>query len=88
MASAPGQKEAKPTTGIWSPLNTISPADSHLSLPPLVAMGKKDTSKDAVSSPPGQSVNLEAVRPATLLLEKDLQVNSILNAQQNILENI
>eukprot|EP00090_Calanus_glacialis_P029664 TRINITY_DN47644_c0_g1_i1.p1 TRINITY_DN47644_c0_g1~~TRINITY_DN47644_c0_g1_i1.p1 ORF type:complete len:207 (-),score=46.22 TRINITY_DN47644_c0_g1_i1:43-570(-) len=73
MASTPGQTETNPTSGVWSPLSTISPADSHLSLPPLVAMGKKDISKDAVSSPPGQSVKVEAARPATSLLEKDLQ---------------
>ena len=74
MANTHGRPELKPTTGIWSTLSTISPADSHLSLPPLVAMGKKDISKDAILSPPGQSVKVEAVRPATSLLEKDLQV--------------
>jgi hypothetical protein len=74
MANTPGQTEAKSTTGIWSQLSTISPADSHLSLPPLVPMGKKNISKDTLLSPPGQSVKIEAVRPASSLLEKDLQV--------------
>ena len=80
MASTPGQTETNPTSGVWSPLSTISPADSHLSLPPLVATGKKDISKDAVSSPPRQSVKVEAARPATSLLEKDLQVLLVLDS--------
>ena len=67
--------QIKPTPGVVSPLSKISPSDSQLSLPTLATLGKNVGAKDTVNSHSalGQSIKVEAARPATSLLEKDLQ---------------
>ena len=68
--------KGRPVSGVVSPLTTITPTESSTSIPQLAEIARKEPGKDSVVASPGQSVKLEAVRPVTSLLEKDLQVTS------------
>jgi len=65
--------KVRPVSGVVSPLSTITPTESITSIPQLAEIARKEPGKDSAVATPGQSVKLEAVRPVTSLLEKDLQ---------------
>ena len=79
MSNSHRQTGGKPTNSIQSPLCTISPCESNLSLPQLVTLGNKASQPNTTTSNLSQNVKVESLRPTSSLLEKDLQVFFIAN---------